>query len=149
MTNIKIAIVGLGKVAGGQHVPSLQSSEAFELVAVASPHGKLDGVPNFSDIQALLRATPDVEAVALCTTPQVRYDIARFALQQGRHVLLEKPPGVTVTEVLALADLAKQRRVTLFASWHSRHARAVEPARVWLAWRKILSVAITWKEDVR
>jgi D-galactose 1-dehydrogenase len=149
MSKIKIAIVGLGKIARDQHVPSLYSSDAFELIAVASPHGKLDGVPNFSDIETLLCAMPEVTAVALCTTPQVRYDIARFVLQQGRHVLLEKPPGVTVSEVLALADLARQRRVTLFASWHSRHARAVEPARAWLASRKIFKVAITWKEDVR
>ena len=149
MTKIKIAIVGLGKIARDQHVPSLHSSEAFELVAVASPHGKLDGVPNFTDIETLLSAMPDVKAVALCTTPQVRYDIARFALQQGRHVLLEKPPGVTVSEVLQLADLAKQRGVSLFASWHSRHARAVEPARVWLACREIARVVVTWKEDVR
>src|ERR1700690_4275694 len=149
MTNIKIAIVGLGKIARDQHVPSLHSSEAFELVAVASPHGKLDGVSNFSDIQALLRAMPEVTAVALCTTPQVRYDIARYALQHGRHVLLEKPPGVTVSEVLALADLAKQKGATLLASWHSRHAPAVEPARIWLTGRRILSVTITWKEDVR
>src|ERR1700722_16286424 len=142
MTKIKIAIIGMGKIARDQHIPSLRSSDAFQLVAVASPHGKLDGVPNFSDIETLLGAMPEVTAVALCTTPQVRYDIARFALQQGRHVLLEKPPGVTVSEVLQLADLAKQRRVTLFASWHSRHARAVEPARAWLASRKILGVAI-------
>jgi D-galactose 1-dehydrogenase len=145
----KIAIVGMGKIARDQHIPSLKSSDAFELIGVASPHGKLDGVPSFSDIESLLQAIPDVAAVALCTTPQVRYEIARCALQLGRHVLLEKPPGVTVSEVLALADLAKQRGVTLFASWHSRHARAVEPARVWLAGRKILSVAITWKENVR
>ena len=149
MAKIKIAIVGLGKIARDQHVPSLHSSDAFELVAIASPHGKLGGVPHFSDIETLLRAMPEVTAVALCTTPQVRYDIARFALQQGRHVLLEKPPGVTVSEVLQLTDLAQQHRVTLFASWHSRHAPAVEPARVWLACRKIAKVLITWKEDVR
>jgi D-galactose 1-dehydrogenase len=149
MAKIKIAIVGLGKIARDQHVPSLRSSDEFELTAVASPRGQLDGVPNFPDIQTLLRAMPEVTAVALCTTPQVRYDIARCALLQGRHVLLEKPPGVTVSEVLQLADLAKQRRVTLFASWHSRHARAVEPARAWLACRKIAKVMITWKEDVR
>jgi D-galactose 1-dehydrogenase len=149
MAKIKIAIVGLGKIARDQHVPSLHPSAAFELVAVASPHGKLDGVAHFSDIETLLRAMPEVTALALCTPPQVRYDIARFALQQGRHVLLEKPPGVTVSEVLALAELAKQRRVTLFASWHSRHARAVEPARDWLTRRKILKVEIIWKEDVR
>jgi D-galactose 1-dehydrogenase len=146
---VKIAIVGLGKIARDQHVPSLRSSGEFELIAVASPHHQLDGMPSFGDLPALLHALPEVEAVALCTTPQVRYELARYALERGRHVLLEKPPGVTVSEVLALVDLAKQHAVALFASWHSRHARAVEPARIWLAGRKIQGATITWKEDVR
>jgi D-galactose 1-dehydrogenase len=149
MGKIKIAIVGLGKIARDQHIPSLQSSDAFELIAVASPHHQLDGMPNFGDLPALLHAVPEVEAVALCTTPQVRYGLARYALERGRHVLLEKPPGVTVSEVLALVELAKRQGMGLFASWHSRHARAVEPARIWLAGRKILSATVTWKEDVR
>jgi D-galactose 1-dehydrogenase len=149
MTRIKMAIVGLGKIARDQHIPTLAASDAFELIAVASPHGTLDGVPSFPDIETLLEEVPDVAAIASCTTPQVRYDIARYALLRRRHVLLEKPPGVTVSEVQALADLAKRMGVTLFASWHSRHASAVEPARAWLAGRKILGAKITWKEDVR
>jgi D-galactose 1-dehydrogenase len=149
MKRIKIAIVGLGKIATDQHIPTLAASDAFELIAVASPHGKLDSVPSFADMKTLLQAVPDVAAIALCTTPQVRYELACYALEQGRHVLLEKPPGVTVSEVVALVDLAKAKGVTLFASWHSRHAPAVEPARAWLAARRILRAAITWKEDVR
>jgi D-galactose 1-dehydrogenase len=149
MGKIKIAIVGLGKIARDQHIPSLLLSDAFELIAVASPHHQLDGMPSFGDLPALLHAVPEVEAVALCTTPQVRYELARYALERGRHVLLEKPPGATVCEVLALVDLAKQQGLALFASWHSRHARAVTPARSWLAGRKILGATITWKEDVR
>jgi D-galactose 1-dehydrogenase len=145
----RIAIVGLGKIARDQHIPSLAASDAFELVAVASPHHALDGVPSFTSLEALFDAVPDVAAVSLCTTPQVRYDIARLALQHGCHVLLEKPPGVTLSEVHALADLAQRRRVVLFASWHSRFAQGVEPARAWLAERKISGVTVTWKEDVR
>jgi D-galactose 1-dehydrogenase len=149
MSTIKIAIVGMGKIARDQHVPSLRANPDFELVAAASPHGKLDGVPNFLDMDALLQAMPEIAAVALCTTPQVRYDLARGALQRGKHVLLEKPPGVTVGEVLSLVDLARRQDVSLFASWHSRHAPAVEPARTWLAGRTLRSVTVTWKEDVR
>ena len=149
MGKFNIAIVGLGKIARDQHIPSLRSSDAFELIAVASPHHQLDGVPSFGDLETLLRKVPEVEAVALCTTPQVRYQLARYALERGRHVLLEKPPGVTVSEVLALVELARRQGVGLFASWHSRHARAVEPARRWLANRRILGATITWKEDVR
>jgi D-galactose 1-dehydrogenase len=149
MDRIKIAIVGLGKIARDQHVPALRASENFELVAVASPHHQLDGVAGYGDLETMLQEVPEVAAVALCTTPQVRYELARYALAHGRHVLLEKPPGVTVSEVLALVDLARRQGVGLFASWHSRHAPAVEAARAWLAGRTIRAATVTWKEDVR
>jgi D-galactose 1-dehydrogenase len=146
---IKIALVGLGKIAREQHMPALAANESFELVAVASPHQRSGAVPNFNDLPALLEAVPQVSAVALCTPPQVRYEIARYALEQGLHVLLEKPPGVTVSEVAALTDLARKMGVALFASWHSRHAGGVEPAREWLRTRTIRGITVTWKEDVR
>jgi D-galactose 1-dehydrogenase len=146
---IKIGLVGLGKIARDQHLPALAANDAFELVAVASPHQKSSARPSFTDLPALLQAIPDVSAVALCTPPQVRYEIARHALERGLHVLLEKPPGVTVSEVAALADLARKSGVALFASWHSRHAGGVEPARKWLQTRELRNVRVSWKEDVR
>jgi D-galactose 1-dehydrogenase len=146
---ITIAIVGLGKIARDQHVPALRANGAFELVAVASPHSQLDGVPSYHDVEALLHAVPNVSAVALCTTPQVRFPTARVALEHGHHVLLEKPPGVSVSEVLALVDLANSKGAALFASWHSRHASAVEAAGASLVGRTIRGVTVTWKEDVR
>ena len=149
MQKIKIAIVGLGKIARDQHVPVITASDAFELVGVASPHNTLDGVRSYDSLDALLAAERDVVAVALCTTPQVRYDLARESLERGLHVLLEQPPGATLSEVHALVDLAKRKGVALFASWHSRHAAAVEQARAWVSERKLKSVAVTWKEDVR
>lgn len=149
MRKTPLAIVGFGKIARDQHVPALAASGAFELAAIASPSSRLEGVPWYPDIETMLRARPAVEAVALCTTPQVRYAAARTALEAGRHVLLEKPPGVTVSEVVALVGFAEANRVALLASWHSRHARAVEPARSWLAGRSIRAIAVTWKEDVR
>lgn len=149
MSRIKLAIVGLGKIARDQHIPACTANDDFELLAVASPHDKLDGVQSFPSIAELLESVPDVTAVALCTPPQVRYEIARYALERGRHVLLEKPPGVTMGEIQDLAELALSQGVTLFAAWHSRHAPAVEPARAWLARRRLRSVKISWKEDVR
>jgi D-galactose 1-dehydrogenase len=149
MPTIKIALVGLGKIARDQHMPALAANRAFELIAVASPHQKAGDLPSFKDLPSLIEALPEVSAVALCTPPQVRYEIARYALEQGLHVLLEKPPGVTVSEVAALINLAQKKGVALFASWHSRHAGGVEPAREWLRKRKIRNITVTWKEDVR
>jgi D-galactose 1-dehydrogenase len=94
-------------------------------------------------------AAPDIDAVALCTPPQGRHLQAEAALRAGKHVLLEKPPGATVSELNPLIEVARQAGLTLFASWHSRFAPAIEPARRFLASRKIQSVVVEWKEDVK
>ena len=47
----------------------------------------------------------------------------------GKHVFLEKPPGATLSEVADLQALADAKGLSLFASWHSRYAPAVEEAQ--------------------
>jgi D-galactose 1-dehydrogenase len=149
MKPIRMAIVGLGKIARDQHLPTLAGNSEFELVAIASRHASLEGVPGYATLTELLESGVPLDAVSLCTPPQGRHKLAREAIDAGLHVMLEKPPGATVAEVDDLKSAARKRGVTLFASWHSREAAAVKPARKWLADKRINSVAINWKEDVR
>ncbi|WP_226633992.1 Gfo/Idh/MocA family protein [Novosphingobium profundi] len=150
MDPIRIAIVGLGKIARDQHIPAIRGNGNFDIAATVSPHSPpMEGIPQFASIEELLDKGPAVDAVALCTPPQVRYDIAVTALKAGMHVFLEKPPGATLAEVEALKDRADKVGVTLFASWHSRFAAGVAPARAWLAERTVKSAKIVWREDVR
>jgi predicted dehydrogenase len=149
VSRIRIGLVGVGKIARDQHFPALANNPRFERVAVASRHGSVEGVANFRSIEELIAGTRDLHAVTLCTPPNARTSMARAAIAAGLHVMLEKPPASTVSEALALARSAHARGVTLFATWHSREAAAVEAARVWLAERLISSVKIAWKEDVR
>ncbi|WP_434666633.1 Gfo/Idh/MocA family oxidoreductase [Paraburkholderia sp. A3BS-1L] len=144
-----LAIAGVGKIARDQHLPAIAGNPGFELVAGASRNAQIENVRNYSDIDALLAAESGLDAVSLCTPPQVRYAQARAALEAGKHVMLEKPPGASVSEVEALRELARQHNRTLFATWHSRCASAVEPARAWILNRTIRAVHVRWKEDVR
>ncbi|MER8702845.1 Gfo/Idh/MocA family oxidoreductase [Mesorhizobium sp. M1273] len=146
---IKLGIVGVGKIVRDQHLPALAKDQDYRLVAAASRHGKVEDIPNFPTIEAMLDAVPELEAVSLCMPPQFRYDAARLALTAKKHVFLEKPPGATVSEVEDLKALAAANGVCLFASWHSRYAPAVEAARAFLGSTTIRSAAINWKEDVR
>ncbi|MEH3148753.1 MAG: Gfo/Idh/MocA family oxidoreductase [Methylobacterium frigidaeris] len=146
---VRIGLVGLGKIARDQHLPVIAASPDHRLVAVASRGGGLDGVPSYGSVEAMLAGSPDVEAVALCQPPQARFGAALAAIGAGRHVFLEKPPGATLAEVEILREAARTRGVSLFASWHSRYAPGVEPARLWLSGRRIRRVEIAWKEDVR
>jgi D-galactose 1-dehydrogenase len=149
MSMIRLAIVGLGKIAKDQHIPAIEGTPGMELAAVASRNASIDGIAHFASLEQLLDAAPDIDAVALCTPPQVRSAQAAAALKAGKHVLLEKPPGATVSELTPLVAAARESGRTLFATWHSRFAPAVEPAREFLADRQIRSVVVEWKEDVR
>ncbi|MEO6092840.1 MAG: Gfo/Idh/MocA family oxidoreductase [Novosphingobium sp.] len=146
---VRIGLVGLGKIARDQHLPAIASTDGAELFAVASRNAGTADLPCFPDLTTMLRDGPAIDAVSLCQPPQARYDAAREALLAGKHVFMEKPPGVTVSEVQALTTLATERGVTLFASWHSRYAAGVAAARAWLAERALQRISISWKEDVR
>ncbi|HMO06462.1 MAG TPA: Gfo/Idh/MocA family oxidoreductase [Paracoccaceae bacterium] len=146
---MKIALVGIGKIARDQHVPAIADSPDWQLAATVSRAGSVDGVPAFTDFADFLAARPDVPVVSLCLPPQPRFAYAEAALRAGRHVMLEKPPGQTLAEVHALRALAVAQGATLFATWHSRMAHGVSPAKAWLARRAIRSAHITWREDVR
>jgi D-galactose 1-dehydrogenase/L-arabinose 1- dehydrogenase len=146
---IKIGLVGLGKIAVDQHIPALRANPGFELVAGCSPNARPDGIVGYHDMAAMLAAHPEIEALAICTPPQVRHRIAREAIASGRHVFLEKPPATTLGEAEALRAFAAEKGVTLLASWHSRFAPAVDATRAWIAQRAIKNIHIVWKENVR
>ncbi len=146
---IRLAIVGMGKIARDQHAPALAGSPAFDLVATVDPQGGLAGVAGFASLEAMIAGGARPQAVSICTPPQVRGELARRALALGLDVLLEKPPAATLAELADLTRRADQGGAVLFAAWHSRHAPMVAEARAWLADRTVTGGRVTWREDVR
>jgi predicted dehydrogenase len=147
MRPIRLAILGFGKIAADQHLPSIAGNPRFELAATSS-RSKAGPEPSFADWRELLRDVEGLEAVAITTPPSVRFDIARECIEAGLHALLEKPPTGTLTEIEELACLAAGRQVTLFSTWHAQHNRAVAAAAEALAGKRIASMDIHWHEDV-
>ena len=146
---LKVALVGIGKIAVDQHVPAISASADWQLAATVSRHGTVEGVPAHTRIEAMLEAHPEVSVVSLCLPPVPRFEAAKAALLADRHVMLEKPPGATLAEVHALQSIAAERGLSLYTTWHSRMAHAVEPARQWLSTTTVEAAHITWREDVR
>jgi len=145
---IKIAIIGYGKIAEDQHVPSIQANPRFELAGTSSRSGQ--GLEKkFTDWRELIRSIDGLEAVAITTPPEPRYVIARECILAGLHCLLEKPPTVGLAEIADLDCLAQAKGVTLFTTWHAQHHSTVEAAANALAGKRIKSMQILWHEDVR
>ena len=146
---MKVALVGIGKIAKDQHVPAIEGSDDWELACTVSRSGTVDGVAAYTDIEEMLEAEPEVGMVSLCLPPVPRFAAAQAALRAGQHVMLEKPPGATLAEVHRLEALAAKAGVTLYATWHSRMAEGVGAAKAWLANKTVTAARITWREDVR
>jgi D-galactose 1-dehydrogenase len=147
MKPIKIAIIGYGKIAEDQHVPSILANPRFELAATSSRSGQ--GVKRaFTDWRELIRSVEGLEAVAITTPPGPRYEIARECVLAGLHCLLEKPPAAGLAEIADLACLAEAEQVTLFTTWHAQNNPAVDEAARRLAGKRIKSMAVRWHENV-
>jgi predicted dehydrogenase len=147
---IRVGIIGYGKIARDQHAPAMRANSRYEIVATVSRGGRgLEGVPCFTSHGEMLAKVEGLDAVAICTPPTVRYEISRDCLAAGKHALLEKPPGISLGEVEALAKLADEKRVTLFTTWHAQHNPAVPAAAAGLKDKTVKAMRITWREDVR
>lgn len=150
MRPLRIAIIGYGKIAADQHAPAIAANPRFELAATVSRGGKgAEGVPSFTSTEALLDAGLLLDAVAITTPPDARHAIASPCIAAGVHVLLEKPPAVTLGEAEDMVRTAEQAGVTLFATWHAQANPAVAALREHLAAKRLRRLRVTWREDVR
>jgi predicted dehydrogenase len=60
-----------------------------------------------------LLADPDLEAVVVATPVVTHYELARRALEAGKHVFVEKPPAMRTDEMEELCELAEERALVL------------------------------------
>ena len=147
---LRVAIVGYGKIAQDQHVPAIRANPDLELVACVSRRDIApEGMPSFGSIGELRAAGLAVDAAALCNTPGERLETALETIAAGWHTLLEKPAASTLGAAETITRVAAGRGISLFATWHSRFAPAVETARRILAGRRIDRIDIRWRENVR
>ncbi|HYC94482.1 MAG TPA: Gfo/Idh/MocA family oxidoreductase [Sphingomicrobium sp.] len=152
MTNespVRLGLVGVGKIARDQHLPAIAANPHFELVATADPLGRVQDIPGYASIEEMLAANHVLDAVSIATPPPGRGAIAGAAIEAGLDVMLEKPPAATLAEIGELEARAAAAGAILYTAWHSREAAGVTAARDWLENRRIKSVNIAWREDIR
>ena len=103
---IRVGIIGPGRIAGMVHMPSLRlCPERCDVLAVASRTEEKAkafaarwGIPRvYTDWQALL-ADPDIDAVVICPPSGLTATMARAAVAEGKHILCEKPLGLTYAD---------------------------------------------------
>ncbi len=158
---IRLAFVGAGAVVEEEHLPAVQGLRGLRVVAVADPDpvrlervaGRFRIPQRFRDVDALL-AGSEVDAVAVCVPASVHRQVALPALAAGKHVLLEKPPCLSLDDVDAMIAAAQRTRAKVMVGYHMRWHRLVRRAAALLRSNVVgplESVRVVWygpRDDV-
>ncbi|MCS0604809.1 Gfo/Idh/MocA family oxidoreductase [Streptomyces sp. LP11] len=127
---MRIGLLGTGPWARAAYAPALAGHTGVEFAGVwgrrpeaADELAKEYGVTAYADVDALLA---DVDAVAVALPPAVQGELAVRAARAGRHLLLDKPLALTVTEGRAVAKAVAAAGVASVVFFTARFQR--EPA---------------------
>ncbi|MGA2854925.1 MAG: Gfo/Idh/MocA family oxidoreductase, partial [Verrucomicrobiota bacterium] len=74
-------------------------------------------------------AAPEVDAVIVATVNSELAPISAAAIRAGKHVLVEKPAGVSVKQIDELIALAKKNKVCVRVGFNHRYHPAFRKAR--------------------
>ena len=132
---VRVAVVGLG-YWGPNLVRNLYELPEAELVGVCDLEPerleriarRYPGVRRTTSFADLL-GDPRVEAVAIATSVATHFDLARAALEAGKHVLVEKPMAAASREALELIALAEDRGLVLMPGHTFLYSPAVNAVR--------------------
>ncbi|MFC3024462.1 oxidoreductase [Vibrio zhugei] len=107
---IKVAIVGYGYSAKTFHLPYILQNPAFEWVAVSSRqseqlHEQWPDITCYLDPYEMFEKS-DADLVIITAPNDVHYPLAKAALLQGKHVILEKPFVIQSSEGEKLIEIA-------------------------------------------
>lgn len=125
---LRWGILATGHIAG-VFARGLRSAQAGHLVAVGSRD--VDSARRFGDAHGIdpahahggataLLADETVEAVYVATPHPFHHDAVLAALAAGKHVLCEKPIGMSLAEVDAMQAAAREHGRTLMEAWMYR-----------------------------
>ncbi|PCJ60013.1 MAG: hypothetical protein COA79_09410 [Planctomycetota bacterium] len=143
---VKIGVCGLGM--GKSHAYAAHILEQTELVAIAEMNPEsfkmakdklnerkgnsagdfFDSVQKFSDYKDMI-TDGNIDAMVIALPTHMHTEASIFALNHGVHVLCEKPPTVTVDEMIQVYDKVKETGLTYAFARQSRFNPSIQSAR--------------------
>lgn len=128
---VRIGVIGVGAL-GFHHARQLREVPNATIVGFyesnaerAAKVGAELGLTAFASLDTLLDA---VDAVTIVVPTPAHFAVASRALEQGKHVLVEKPIAATIEEADAMLDIAKRKGVLIQTGHVERFNRAIRGA---------------------
>jgi predicted dehydrogenase len=128
MTKLRIGILGASKIAPVAMVAPAKDNPDVAVVAIAArdvqraqDFAKAHGIARAHDSYAALIADADIDLVYNSLPPKHHLQWTLAALKAGKHVLLEKPSGMSADEAAAMTGAAEKAGRRLIEAYHYRY----------------------------
>ena len=133
---LKVGVLGAGPISQAAHFEACRKAENAELYAICDVAKDLlkrvtaihEPEEAYGDYDAML-ADPKVDAVIVAVADQFHVPMALEALEAGKHVLVEKPMGVTVEECEELREAAGASGLVVQVGTEKRFDEGISFAR--------------------
>ncbi|WP_221394504.1 Gfo/Idh/MocA family protein [Dyadobacter sp. NIV53] len=131
MSLLKAAIIGGGHIADQNHIPALKAlKDQVEVIAVCSRDinkaralAEKYNIPfAFDSAEEMFNNEQKPDLVINCTANNLHYPYTMQALENGCHVLCEKPPAMNAKEAKEMADLAQEKGKVLAYNFQRRQS---------------------------
>lgn len=127
---IKVVVLGGGSVAQNRHLPEYATNPNAEIAGVMDFNQaraqelceRFGGKP-YGSLEEVLQDSA-VDAVSVCTPNAVHAEYTIKALEAGKHVLVEKPMALNLTETRAMMDAQKKSGKILMLGHNQRLVKA-------------------------
>lgn len=129
MKRLKTVIVGMGRM-GKMRFEKLEKHGGFEITGICDERPEVleqYTVPSFTDWRMCLERC-EADAVFVCTVNSVIPDIVCYALERGKHVFSEKPPGRNLDDALRMREASERNPgyILKFGFNHRYHHSVIE-----------------------
>src|SRR5256886_14769708 len=133
------AVIGAGGIARQSHLPALRDAAALrgrvEVVALvdsALDVPPVDAIPRFGRREQLRDVAP-LDFIDICTPPASHLELTLWGLEQGYHVVCEKPVALTRTEADRIAAAARASGRIVMPCHQYRYNPVWMKVKEWLA----------------
>jgi predicted dehydrogenase len=135
-STLRIGVLGAGRWAELAHIPGWQRDPRCEVVVLCDPlkeraedlAGRFE-IPEATHDWTSVIARGDLDVIDVCTPSATHFELARAALEAGRHVLCEKPVAYDFRDTLRAADLAKSKGLKTKLGFTFRYSPGVQLAK--------------------
>jgi len=135
-SKVKIAMIGTGWWATTAHIPALLANPRAETVLIDKNPAALKAAAErfnvknaYTSLPEALHAHPDIKGAIVAVPHAAHYAVGREVLENGLHLLMEKPMVLHAKEGKALADLAESKGLQILMGYTFPYLPPLEEAK--------------------